>query len=103
MEGKMSIVWESPEPIVKKKSKNEILFEQLMDRPGVWGRIGTSKNFKAATQRMYLVSADARKRGFGGFEFTARKLGNNNGAIYARYAGDGLPEFAYGKEFIISN
>lgn len=100
----MSILWEDPAPIIRKKTKNEQIFEALIANPGQWGRIGTAKNIKAARHRMYMMSAEAKKMGFSKFEFTARQLGNNNGAIYARFAGAGLPDEAYKlHDFIISN
>lgn len=95
----MGIVWETPEVIdvvQSKKSKNELLFEALMENPGQWGRIGTAKNHKAAYGRSFLIRKEAKEMNAGKFEFTARKLGNNQGAIYARFLGDTvLPEYAY--------
>lgn len=83
-----TIVWEEPEVIVKKKSKNELLLEALMENPGKWGRIKTSKTLKAAQQGMFKVRDDAKKNYPGHWEFTARQLKNNYGAIYGRYVGE---------------
>ena len=93
----MSIVWEEPEVKTRQKSKSELLFDALILRPGDWGRMGTAKNFNAAYQRAFKIRNDAQKMGVGRFEFTARKLKNNQGAIYGRFLGDltHLPDHAY--------
>lgn len=93
----MTVVWEQPEVMERKLSKNELLLGALVDRPGEWGRLATAKNYQAAYQRAFKIRGDARKFGHGKFEFTARKLKNNQGAIYGRFLGDlvSLPDHAY--------
>lgn len=84
----LNLVWEEPAEKPKKKSKNEQLFDILTENPGRWARIGTAKNSKAAGHRVFQIRDQAKKYGVGHFEFTARKLNNNQGAIYGRFLGD---------------
>lgn len=86
----MNIKWEEPTPQEKKLRKkpvNEQILDVLMERPGEWARVKTARNERAALHQCFHLRDAAKKRD-GHWEFTSRKLGNNNGAIYGRFLGD---------------